>query len=183
MACNSGTPSPYPWLTHMETAVPDSPLIDRHQPATSADHVATQAEPLALAQQLYDYRFSVAMGTAPRSQAYKDGFMDGVSHILYRKPIACRYTMGTAEDDAHMYGVDEGRETGKCTLEAFLLPARFYSGQLVMLRHTRQRGRVKSWFTYWDRRVYVVDFGEDIGVSATSYAEETSLMGVKDPAP
>lgn len=162
-----------------ERLVPES---TQPHPTGAADPVATQAEVRALVQHMVDYRFTPGYGT-PRSQAYKDGFMDGVSHILYGKPIACRYTMGTAEDDAHMYGVDEGRETGKCTLEAFLLPARFYSGQLVMLRHTRQRGRVKSWFTYWDRRVYVVDFGEDIGVSATSYAEETSLMGVKDPAP
>lgn len=162
--------------------MPDSQLIERNHSATSADPVATQAEVRALAQQMYDFRFSACAGT-PRSQEYKAGFMAGLLSRLGGVTITYPYQTGTAAADAHMYGVDEGRETGKCTLEAFLLPARFYSGQLVMLRHTRQRGRVKSWFTYWDRRVYVVDFGEDIGVSATSYAEETSLMGVKDPAP
>ena len=109
--------------------------------------------------------------------------MAGLLSRLAGETITYPYQTGTAAADAYFSGIDEGRETGKCTLEAFLLPARFYSGQLVMLRHTRQRGRVKSWFTYWDRRVYVVDFGEDIGVSATSYAEETSLMAVEDLTP
>lgn len=150
---------------------------------TAADPVLTQAGVRVLVQHMVDYRFTACCGT-PRSKEYEAGFKAGLLSRLAGETITYPYQTGTAAADAYFSGIDEGRETGKCTLEAFLLPARFYSGQLVdMLRHTRQRGRVKSWFTYWDRRVYVVDFGEDIGVSATSYAEETSLMGVKDPAP
>lgn len=150
---------------------------------TAADPVLTQAGVRVLVQHMVDYRFTACCGT-PRSKEYEAGFKAGLLSRLAGETITYPYQTGTAAADAYFSGIDEGRETGKCTLEAFLLPARFYSGQLVMrVRHTRQRGRVKSWFTYWDRRVYVVDFGEDIGVSATSYAEETSLMGVKDPAP
>lgn len=149
---------------------------------TAADPVLTQAGVRVLVQHMVDYRFTACCGT-PRSKEYEAGFKAGLLSRLAGETITYPYQTGTAAADAYFSGIDEGRETGKCTLEAFLLPARFYSGQLVMRRHTRQRGRVKSWFTYWDRRVYVVDFGEDIGVSATSYAEETSLMGVKDPAP
>lgn len=163
-----------------ERLVPES---TQPHPTGAADPVATQAEPWALAQQLYDYRFSVAMGVSPRSQAFKAGFMDGVLRMLYGKPIAFRYTMGTAEHDAHMYGVDEGRAIGKETAEASPLPAQFSAGQLVELALSGQRGRVKSSFSYGNRRIYVVDFGEDIGIPATSYAEEASLIALEDPAP
>lgn len=162
--------------------MPDSPLIDRNHSATSADPVATQAEVRVLVQHMVDYRFTDCHGT-PRSQEFKAGVKAGLLSRLAGETINYPYKTGTAAADAYFSGVDEGRETGKCTLEAWLLPARFYAGHLVMLRISRQRGRVKSWFTYRDRRIYVVDFGEDIGVSATSYAEETSLMAVEDLTP
>lgn len=162
--------------------MPDSPLIDRNHSATSADPVATQAEVRVLVQHMVDYRFTDCHGT-PRSQEFKAGVKAGLLSRLAGETINYPYKTGTAAADAYFSGVDEGRETGKCTLEAWLLPARFYAGHLVMLRISRQRGRVKSWFTYRDRRIYVVDLGEDIGVSATSYAEETSLMAVEDLTP
>lgn len=182
MACNSGTPSPYPWLTHMETDVPDSPLIDRNHSATSADPVATQAEVRVLVQHMVDYRFTDCHGT-PRSQEFKAGFKAGLLSRLAGETINYPYKTGTAAADAYFSGIDEGLLIGKVTAKESPLPARFSAGHIVQMGYTRQRGRVKSSFFYVYKRVYVVDIVDDIGIPATSYAEEASLIDLGYPAP
>ena len=131
---------------------------------------------------MYDFRFSACAGT-PRSQEYKAGFMAGLLSRLAGETITYPYQTGTAAADAYFSGIDEGQFIGKHTLETSMFPAKFSAGRIVKLLLSRQRGRVKSWFPYENRRIYLIDFGEDIGVSATSYAEETSLMAVEDLTP
>lgn len=166
----------------METAVPDSQLIERNHSATSADPVATQAEVRALVQHMVDYRFT-ARYRKPRSHEFKAGFEAGLLSRLAEKPIPNPYKRGTAAADAYLSGIVEGQFIGKHTLETSMCPAKFSAGRIVKLLLSRQRGRVKSWFPYENRRIYLIDFGEDIGVSATSYAEEAALIALEDPAP
>jgi hypothetical protein len=151
-------------------------------PTGAADPVSTQAEVRALAQKMYDFRFSACAGT-PRSQEYKAGFMAGLLSRLAGETINYPYKTGTAAADAYFSGIDEGLLIGKVTAEESPLPARFSAGHLVQMVYTRQRGRVKSSFFYMYKRVYVVDIVDDIGIPATSYAEEASLIALGYPAP
>lgn len=160
----------------------DSSLIDRNQQATSADPVATQAEVRALVQHMVDYRFTACCGT-PRSKEYEAGFKAGLLSRLAGETITYPYKTGTTAADAYFSGIDEGLLVGKVTAEASPLPAQFSAGHLVRLRLRGQRGRVKSSFFYVYKRVYVVYFVNDIGITATFYAEEASLIALEDPAP
>lgn len=162
-----------------ERLVPES---TQPHPTGAADPVATQAEVRALAQHMVDYRFTARYGT-PRSKEYQAGFKAGLLSSLAGETITYPYQTGTAAADAYFSGILEGQFIGKHTLETSMRPAKFSAGRIVKLLLSRQRGRVKSWFPYENRRIYLIDFGEDIGVSATSYAEETSLMAVEDLTP
>lgn len=149
---------------------------------TAADPVLTQAGVRVLVQHMVDYRFTPGYGT-PRSQEFKAGFKAGLLSRLAGETIIYPYQIGTAAADAYFSGILEGQFIGKHTLETSMRPAKFSAGRIVELLLSRQRGRVKSWFPYENRRIYLIDFGEDIGFSATSYVEETSLIALDEPAP
>ena len=89
-----------------ERLVPES---TQPHPTGAADPVATQAEVRALAQQMYDFRFSACAG-APRSQEYKAGFMAGLLSRLAGETITYPYQTGTAAADAYFSGIEHGRD-------------------------------------------------------------------------
>lgn len=45
----------------------------------------------------------------PRSDAYKDGVGHGIDAEFFKERVQCPYLMGTAEADAWLAGVEEGR--------------------------------------------------------------------------
>jgi len=77
-------------------------------PTGAADPVSTQAEVRALAQKMYDFRFSACAGT-PRSQEYKAGFMAGLLSLA-GETITYPYQTGTAAADAYLSGIEHGRD-------------------------------------------------------------------------
>lgn len=85
------------------------PAKGQPHPTGAADPVSTQAEVRALAQKMYDFRFSACAGT-PRSQEYKAGFMAGLLSRLAGETITYPYQTGTAAADAYLSGIEHGRD-------------------------------------------------------------------------
>lgn len=68
------------------------------------------------AQDLFDEAFAPAVQRDPRSDAYKQGVLDGIRFKLGELPSlkeSIPYKLGTAECDAWVAGVNEGKYIGQ----------------------------------------------------------------------